>query len=223
MPTVGDRRASLMTKKPARPARGRPPQPPAMVRERRHQILTAAIDVFGSHGFHGATMQAIATKAGMSVGLIYQYFEDKDELLFEVINDILDAYLREIPKGQDSGDGPLERFRAGIHAFCKVVDDHRAATLLGYRESRSLSRARLQAVMDKEMRATELIRQSVVDCQRARLLHDIDAEQLTYHLVIYVHSWVLNTWRFEAPVSREDYVEKGLALLLGDRLPPRRS
>ena len=68
MPAIGRRRSRLMTKKPARPARGRPPQPPAMVRERRHQILTAAIDVFGSHGFHGATMQAIATKAGVDDG-----------------------------------------------------------------------------------------------------------------------------------------------------------
>ena len=186
-----------------------------MIRERRQQILGAAIEVFGSHGFYGATMQAIATRAGLSVGLIYQYFEDKDELLFEVLNDILDAYLREIPKAQDAESDPMKRFRAGVHAFCRVVDDQSAATFLGYRESRSLSRSRLKAVMEKELRSTRLIRDSILACQRAGLLKGIDAEQLTYHLVVYIHSWVLNTWRFEAPVTREDYVEKGLSLLIG--------
>jgi AcrR family transcriptional regulator len=189
-----------------------------MIRKRRNQILNASIDVFGGRGLHGATMQAIASRAGMSVGLIYQYFEDKNELLLAVINDILDAYLREIPKAQNAETDPFNRFCAGVHAFCRVVDDHRAATLLGYRESRSLPRPQLDAVMKKELRATRLITQSILDCQRAGLMKGIDAEQLTYHLVVYVHSWALNTWRFETPVTRENYVERGLSLLIGHTL-----
>jgi len=73
----------------------------------------------------------------------------------------------------------------------------------------------LRTVLEKELRSTQLIHDSIRDCQRAGLLQGIDATQLTYHIVIYVHSWALNTWRFQTPVTREAYVERGLSLLIG--------
>ena len=48
--------------------------------EVRTRILRAAIDVFGEHGFHRATMQDVAGACDLSVGAIYTYFKSKDEL-----------------------------------------------------------------------------------------------------------------------------------------------
>lgn len=54
--------------------------------ERRQQILDAALEVFATRGFSGATNQAIAKAAGInSPGLIYHYFESKEDLLRSVI------------------------------------------------------------------------------------------------------------------------------------------
>ena len=43
-------------------------------------ILTAAGLVIDKHGYHGATTDRIAARAGVSVGTIYQYFSNKDEI-----------------------------------------------------------------------------------------------------------------------------------------------
>jgi len=43
-------------------------------------------------------MRDIARRAGISVGLIYQYVADKEDLLLLAILEIVDSYKREIPK-----------------------------------------------------------------------------------------------------------------------------
>jgi AcrR family transcriptional regulator len=53
---------------------------------RRQQVLDAAIACFRQHGFHGASMSAISTAAGMSVGHIYHYFENKDAIIAAIVD-----------------------------------------------------------------------------------------------------------------------------------------
>lgn len=49
--------------------------------ERREQILDAALRIFAEKGFAGASIRDIAKEVGVTEGLIYHYFESKDQLL----------------------------------------------------------------------------------------------------------------------------------------------
>src|SRR5213593_132723 len=49
--------------------------------DRRSQILDAALVCFAKRGFHQASMHDISAEAGISVGLIYRYFENKDAVI----------------------------------------------------------------------------------------------------------------------------------------------
>jgi TetR/AcrR family transcriptional regulator len=51
----------------------------------RRAILNAAEEVFAEHGFDGARIDAIATRAGYNKSLIFQYFGDKLKLYAEVL------------------------------------------------------------------------------------------------------------------------------------------
>ena len=48
--------------------------------EKRQRALDAALTVFSQKGYAAATMDAIATQAGLSKPTLYQYFENKDAL-----------------------------------------------------------------------------------------------------------------------------------------------
>lgn len=61
----------------------RRPGPPT--EERRSQILEAALKVFAEKGFKGATNKDIADAAGVSPGLIYFYFDNKEDLFFAIL------------------------------------------------------------------------------------------------------------------------------------------
>ncbi len=54
---------------------------PKVVEDRREQIIDAAMKVFSQKGFLRATNKDIAREAGITPGLIYYYFENKEALL----------------------------------------------------------------------------------------------------------------------------------------------
>src|SRR5215467_9974931 len=65
---------------------------PDSVPDRRSQILDAALVCFAKRGFHQASMHDISAEAGISVGLIYRYFENKEA----VISAMADRHKHEI-------------------------------------------------------------------------------------------------------------------------------
>src|SRR6059036_1547545 len=76
------------------------PQQESSNPDRRSQILDAALVCFAKRGFHQASMHDISAEAGISVGLIYRYFQNKEA----VISAMADRHKREI-------QGILERAR----------------------------------------------------------------------------------------------------------------
>jgi AcrR family transcriptional regulator len=49
-------------------------------KEKRDRILSVAIKEFADNGFENTSIQQIAKKAGISVGSVYKYFENKETL-----------------------------------------------------------------------------------------------------------------------------------------------
>src|ERR1700712_432569 len=60
--------------------------------DRRTQILEAAIVCFAKRGFHQTSMHDISAEAGISVGLIYRYFANKEA----VISAMADEHKKEV-------------------------------------------------------------------------------------------------------------------------------
>jgi TetR/AcrR family transcriptional regulator, repressor for uid operon len=87
------------------PAMSQTPVEPSLV-DRRAQILEGAIVCFAKRGFHQTSMHDISAEAGISVGLIYRYFANKEA----VISAMADRHKSEI---QDL----LERARGAASLF----------------------------------------------------------------------------------------------------------
>jgi len=188
---------------------------PALVEQRRAQIVAAAIELFGRRGYHVTTMREVALRAKVSVGLIYQYVEDKEDVLFLALVEVMDSYLRELPAALDGLADPLERFRAAVQAYCRVIDRKIDATVLAYVETKSLRRERRDLIKRKEVDTHRMISALIDDCIRAGVFEVIDVEMLTHQVVIFCHAWALKAWRFRGRMSVDDYVARGLAVLLG--------
>src|SRR5579884_1168621 len=58
---------------------------PKVVEDRREQIIDAAMRVFARKGFLRATNKDIADEIGITPGLIYHYFENKEAVLKAII------------------------------------------------------------------------------------------------------------------------------------------
>jgi AcrR family transcriptional regulator len=61
-----------------------------LIEARRNQILDAAASVFAEKGFHRATTKEIASAAGVSEGTIYNYFDNKADLLIGIMSRLVE-------------------------------------------------------------------------------------------------------------------------------------
>jgi AcrR family transcriptional regulator len=89
--------------------------------EKRARILEAARACFGEMGFAGATVEAIALRAGVSNGLLYQFFRSKDHLFEVVLSEVIADWVRAIAPGGENAspaDVLADMFRRSVD-FCR--------------------------------------------------------------------------------------------------------
>jgi AcrR family transcriptional regulator len=186
----------------------------ALVERRRAQLTRAAIACFSERGYHPTTIRDVAERADVSIGLIYQYVGDKEDLLFMALQEVLDTYKRQIPLALDGIADPLQRFWVAVQAYARVNGSTVDATVLAYRETKSLRKDRRTAIMQMERDTNELIAACVRDCIDAKLFEAIDVDMFVYQIVMFCHAWALKAWHFGKSMDVDTYVERGLRLML---------
>ncbi|WP_432722238.1 TetR/AcrR family transcriptional regulator [Jeongeupia wiesaeckerbachi] len=121
---------------------------------RCNQVLDAAADCFRQRGFHGASMAELAKAAGMSVGHIYHYFENKEAIIAAIVErdvaeilalldalyddeDILQALIREA--GNDIGESPCSDDALQIEILAEATRNPKVAATVqeGDRKART--------------------------------------------------------------------------------------
>jgi len=94
----------------------------------RARVLSAAQACFVDSGFHAASMATIAETAGMSPGLIYRYFENKNAIILAIIEQQLTIARRRIRELQSSTD--LTKRIVDYFDGQKVEDENSINTML---------------------------------------------------------------------------------------------
>lgn len=77
------------------------------VEDKRSAILDATLRLISKNGFHGTAMAKVATEAGVSAGIIYHYFESKDDLMDELYRTIKRKFGQAIVESFDQNQ-PLK-------------------------------------------------------------------------------------------------------------------
>lgn len=88
--------------------------PTRIQKKNRAAILDAALNVFSAHGFRGATVDQIATEAGLSKPNLLYYFPSKEAIHTALLSGLLDVWLAPLHRLNEDGD-PMEEILAYIH------------------------------------------------------------------------------------------------------------
>lgn len=90
-------------------------------RERRAQLLAAALDVFVAQGYHSASMDDIAERAGVSKPVLYQHFPSKLELYLAILDTACDSIIASCRDALESTQDNKQRVAAAMDAFYTYV------------------------------------------------------------------------------------------------------
>jgi AcrR family transcriptional regulator len=119
----------------AAPPKTQPSRKRLSAEDRRAAILDAALEVFSRRGYNGASIDEIATAAGISKALIYEHFPSKKDLHVSLLErHVQDIFMR-LAETADTKDPGEVRLRNGVNAFLEWAETHRDAFRLLFRDT----------------------------------------------------------------------------------------
>jgi len=87
---------------------------------RKREIMDTALELFGTEGFDKTSISSIANKAGISKGLLYNYFSSKEELIKTIIFNGLDSLTGFVDPNHD-GVISRDELKSFIEEFFNAV------------------------------------------------------------------------------------------------------
>ena len=116
--------------------------------ERRAQLLTAALEIFSTAGYHAAGMDEIAEQAGITKPVLYQHFPSKLDLYLAVLDLHIDSLVYEVQKAIASKKENVDRVHATTEAYFRFIDSESEAFRLLF-ESDALTEPQVQERLNR--------------------------------------------------------------------------
>jgi AcrR family transcriptional regulator len=104
-----------------------PPSQQRMTREQskantRERLLASARSAFAESGFHGASVDEIASRAGFSTGALYSNFDSKEDLFLVLMEREIDEHAREIAEAVSVRQSIAERATGGAQRWMTMIE-----------------------------------------------------------------------------------------------------
>lgn len=91
------------------------------IEKKKEEILRSAAEVLNEKGYHGATMEDIATKLLMTKGSMYYYFKNKEDLYFQCHKMMIDKSSEKIEEIIKSETTALEKLKSAIVSHIQLA------------------------------------------------------------------------------------------------------
>jgi TetR/AcrR family transcriptional regulator, fatty acid metabolism regulator protein len=182
--------------------------------DKRRAILDAAITVFARQGFHTARVSDVAAEAGVAYGLVYHYFDSKDQMLNELFSERWQLLLEASHEVQESDASPRDKL-AGVANF--IIESYRHEPELMKviivevtRAANSFGRTHLPEIR----KAYDLVAGIVADAQRTGEFRD-DVDPNFSAMVFYgAIEQLLTGWIFDLIPAADDDYERAKQLVI---------
>ena len=182
-----------------------------LVKERRRQIVDAAVPLFIDRGYHKTTTRALAQATGLSIGSMYEYITTKDDVLYlvcmaihaEVEHGVMEALRRPLEVKAAVAEVIREYF-----LVCDRMSDH---LLLMYQVTHFLPPKWQQKVLEAELRITDIFIQAIVELKERGHLVSLDNDTINlmgHNISVLGHTWAFRRWYFGKHFTIEQYIEQ---------------
>lgn len=88
----------------------------------RERLLAAARSVFARSGFHGASVEEVASEAGFSTGALYSNFDGKEDLFLVLMEREIEEHAREISDAVSARASMTERATGGARQWMTMIE-----------------------------------------------------------------------------------------------------
>lgn len=179
----------------------------------RDRLINAAIDLFYKKGYPTTTIRDIGKKANISTSVIYHYFNDKEEMLFEIIElagkdlfGLLEEIIKEVKE-------PVECLKKMINAH--MIDwclKRKKESKIIVMDDAWLTDKRKKANIEAQRRLYSLYKTKLIELKDKGLIIDIDLTVLCFSIFGIIAQSI--RWFHESgPLTKEDVADNIINIL----------
>ena len=189
---------------------------PANGTDRRIEILKSAAAAFRRRGYHGASVDEIASALEMTKGNLYYYFRNKEEILYACHDYSLDVLLALMLDVQAGTARPDEKLRRLILAFVHLMLDELQGTALTL-DLQALSPALQRRIIAKRDRFDRGLREIVQQGIDSALFRPGDPKMIGFAIMGAVN-WITKWFDPAGPMTSEQIGQRFADYLVGGLL-----
>lgn len=179
----------------------------------RERLIKAAIDLFYRKGYPTTTIRDIGEKANISTSVIYHYFKDKEEILFEIMQlagkdlfKLLDDIIEEV---NDPVECLEEMIRAHMVDWCLK---RKKETKIIVMDHAYLTKKRKEINIATERKLFYLYKKKLTELQEKGLIIDADLTVLCFG-VFGIIAQSIRWYRDSGPLSKEEVAKNVIRIL----------
>lgn len=160
----------------------------------RADIIQAAAQIFRKKGYHATSMQDIADAVDLQKATLYHHVENKQDILFTILEHALDLLIGDMRAVVDSDLSPNEKLRLAMQVYMGRLtgDADLAAVLL--LEYRSLEKRLRSRHAERRDRYETLWRKIVEEGVEQGVFRQIDVSMATF-AIMGVQNWMITWYR----------------------------
>ena len=187
-----------------------------LIEAKHNEICRAAEQLFASKGYHNTSIRDIANTANISVGSLYNYINNKEDILYFLAKRVHWELREEVIKVVDSELDVIDKLKGTITTMIRVIDRFQEYVLFIYRESNVLKKEDLISVIKQESFFSDTFEDIIKKGVDQGLFETDDPVIMANMIAVMTHSWALkryNLKRFSQFYFSEvlaEFVIKGL-------------
>lgn len=187
-------------------------------------LKKAGVRLIAKHGFEAVSLRMLAKEVGIQAGSLYNYIENKQEFLFDLLTSIIRDLVEEMSDKLAGIDDPRDRLRAFVSEHITFHTRRKEEVFIGNMELRSLTPDHLRVVLEMRDAYEEVLEGIIHDGIEAGYFKSPDAG--TARLAILAMLTGVSTWfrasgQHKIDTLIEHYVDFTFGLLHAtEHVPP---
>ena len=168
-------------------------------------LRKGAASYFAAHGYNRAAMSSVARSCGVSKALLYHYYDSKEALLFDILNEHLSSLLSVVTFAQADG------LKALVHAILTAYADADAEHKLQLDSMSTLPEDMQEPLIGLQRQLVQKMGAALV----AERWFEPDRQRALTMSVFGILNWFYMWHRPDKGLSRSEYAELATDFILG--------
>jgi AcrR family transcriptional regulator len=173
------------------------------IAKKKQEILRSAAAVLAEKGYQGTTMEEIAAKLLMTKGSMYYYFKNKDDLLYQCHQMIMEISLERMEEVVNSNLSPVEKLRNAIKGHILLATSEKSMFMVMDKPNQNFTDEQLKEVLEVRKNYSHYFDRIINEGIDKRVFNPVDVRMVRM-IILGALNWIQQWYNQGGPQSAEE-------------------